>query len=67
LARREATMTARIHTLDALFDKLVLDSLINANAGHHDAAETYMRLAFKAQSQRRSMVETLTEMKNPSK
>jgi hypothetical protein len=66
LERSEATMTAHIHTLDALFNKLVLQSLINANAGYPDAAETYMRLAFKAQSQCRSTVETLAEMKNPA-
>jgi hypothetical protein len=38
-------MTAHIHTLDALFNALTLKSLINANAGYLDAAETYMRLA----------------------
>jgi hypothetical protein len=66
LTRPEATMTAHIHTLDALFNTLTLKSLINANAGYADAAETYMRLAFKAQSQCRSTVETLAEMKNPA-
>ena len=36
-----------------------------ARAGHLQAAETYMRLALKSQSQCRTTVETLAEIKNP--
>jgi hypothetical protein len=66
LTRPEAMLTAQSHTLDALFHALITKSLANANEGYLSAAETYMRLAFKAQSQCRSTVETLAEMKNPA-
>src|SRR5206468_7188559 len=66
LTRPEAMLSAQSHTLDALFHALITKSLVNANEGYLSAAETYMRLAFKAQSQCRSTAETLAEMKNPA-
>jgi hypothetical protein len=66
LDRPEAMLIAQAHTLDSLFHSLINRSRANTEAGYTPAAETYMRLALKAQSQCRSTVETLAEIKNPS-
>ena len=65
LARSEAMLVTQAHTLDSLFHFLVSKSMANASAGYLPAAETYMRLALKAQSQCRATNETLAEIKNP--
>ena len=60
----EATMTAQIVALDAMFAQLAMKAA--GNIGENcDAAEIYLRLAFKAQSQCRATAETLGELKNP--
>lgn len=65
MVRSEAMLTAQAHTLDALFSNLARRSVANMHAGHGEAAERYMRIALKAQSQCRTTLETLAEIKNP--
>jgi len=65
LGRSEAMLIAQAHTLDALFSNLTRRSRDNSEAGYLDAAETYLRLALKAQSQCRATLETLSAVKNP--
>jgi hypothetical protein len=54
LGRGEDMLVARAHCLDELFSNLARRGFANINAGHVGAGETYLRLAFKAQSQCRS-------------
>ncbi len=64
LKREEAMLTIQAHTLDTIFNELARRSA--ANAGEYmGAAEVYMRLALKAQTQCRATIETLAEIKNP--
>ncbi|MBT2323134.1 hypothetical protein J7E62_12340 [Variovorax paradoxus] len=57
----EAMLSAQAVALNAVFGELAA-----LNMGEHlGATETYLRLAMKAQSQCRTTVETLAEMKNP--
>jgi hypothetical protein len=64
LRRPEAMLVTQAHTLDALFHFMARRAL--ANMGKYtQAADTYMRLALRAQAQARATVETLAEMKNP--
>lgn len=65
MERGEAMLIAQAHTLDALFSNLARRSVANMHAGHGEAADRYMRFALKAQSQCRTTVETLAEIKNP--
>lgn len=64
LSRCETTLAAQANTLDALFHALTQRSLMNMGE-YMGAAETYMRLALKAQSQCRATIETLALVKNP--
>jgi hypothetical protein len=64
LKRAEAILTAQAHTLDALFNSLARRAAMNMGE-YINAAETYMRLALKAQAQCRATLETLAEIKNP--
>jgi hypothetical protein len=64
LQRPEAMLVAQAHTLEAIFHELARRSALNMGE-YLDAAETYMRLALKAQGQCRATIETLAEMKNP--
>jgi len=64
LTRSEAMLMAQAHTLDAIFANLAYRSAINIG-DYLNAAETYMRLALKAQSQCRATLETLAAIKNP--
>lgn len=62
--RSEQMLTAQAHSLDAIFNRLAVW------AGGHigrdvNAAERYLRLALKAQSQCRTTLETLANIKNP--
>jgi len=66
LARIERMMVAQAHSLDGLFYTLVNRSRANSNAGHIEAAETYMKLALRAQSQCRATAEAIAEIKNPT-
>jgi hypothetical protein len=65
MSRAEAMLIAQAHTLDELFANLARRSSSNIGAGYLDAADRYMRLALKAQSQCRTTLETLAEIKNP--
>ena len=52
------------HTLDALFNESARRA--GNNLGHYpDTVDKYMRLALMAQSQCRTTIETLAEIKNP--
>jgi hypothetical protein len=64
LSRAEALLTAQAHTLDSIFNSLARRAALNMGEYVH-AAETYLRLALKAQSQCRATIETLALMKNP--
>ena len=60
----EATLTAQAATLDTVFNELARRAALNMGE-HLGATETYLRLAFKAQAQCRSTLETLAEVKTP--
>ena len=64
LSRMEAMLTSQAHTLDLLFAHLTRRALKNF-AKHPETADTYLRLALKAQGQCRTTVEALAEIKNP--
>jgi len=64
LGNVEDMLTAQAAALDAVFLELARRS--GANMGEYmQAAETYMRLALKAQAQCRATLETLATIKNP--
>jgi len=60
----EATLTAQAATLNAIFNEMARRAALNMGE-YIKAADTYMRLAFKAQSQCRCTLEALAEIKNP--
>ncbi len=60
----EATLTAQAMTLDSIFNELARRAALNMGE-HMAATETYLKMAFKAQSQCRSTLETLAEVKAP--
>ncbi len=62
LARGEAMLTAQAHTLDAMFDRMAQKA---TRCEYLNQAETYSRLALKAQGQCRATWATLAQMKNP--
>jgi hypothetical protein len=64
LARAEAMLVSQAHVLETLFHELARRSGLNMGQ-HLPAAETYMRLALRAQSQCRATLETLATIKNP--
>ncbi len=64
LKRAETMLISQAHTLDAIFHELARRAALNMGE-YLDASETYMRLALKAQSQCRSTLEALAEIKNP--
>lgn len=64
LKRGEAMLMVQAQTLDALFNELARRA--GNNLGHYpETVDRYMRLALKAQSQCRTTIETLAEIKNP--
>jgi hypothetical protein len=64
LAEAETMLTAQAVALDAIFNELALRAA--SNFGQYlNAADTYLRLALKAQSQCRTTIEALAEIKNP--
>ena len=65
LGRTEGMLMVQAHTLDALFNELTRRAIANFDE-YLNSGELYLRLALKAQSQGRSTIETLAEMKNPS-
>jgi hypothetical protein len=62
LAGLEATLTAQVVTLNAMFTQLAHQSSTMANA---EQIDRYTRLALEAQGQCRATVETLALMRNP--
>jgi hypothetical protein len=62
--RPEAMLIAQAHALDAIFHELARRAALNMGT-YLDAADTYLRLALKAQSQSRATLETLSAVKNP--
>lgn len=65
LSRSEGMLMAQAHTLDALFNNLGRRARGNFDAGYLEAGDRYMRLALKSQSQCRTTLEALAEIKNP--
>ena len=64
LSEAEATLAAQATTLNAMFNELARRAAMNMGE-YLGAAETYLRLSLKAQSQCRATLETLAEIKNP--
>ena len=64
MVRAEGMLIAQAHTLDEIFNNLARRAHLNMGE-YINAAETYMRLALKAQSQCRATLETLAAIKNP--
>lgn len=64
LNRPEAMLLTQAHTLDVIFNALAQRAGVNIG-NNKDAAETYLRMALKAQSQCRTTLEALAEIKAP--
>ncbi len=64
LSAAESMLTAQAAALNAIFGELARRSALNMGE-HLSAAESYMRLALKAQGQCRTTLETLATIKNP--
>lgn len=64
LADLETTLTAQAATLNAIFNEMARRAALNMGE-YVNTADTYMRLALKAQSQCRTTIEVLAEIKNP--
>ena len=64
LSRAESLLITQAHTLDAIFNELARRAAMNMGE-YIKATDTYLRLAFKAQSQCRATLETLATIKNP--
>lgn len=60
----EETLTAQAIALNAMFNELARRAALNMG-DHLTATETYLRMALKAQSQCRTTIETLGELKYP--
>lgn len=65
MGRAEAMLMSQAHTLEAIFHELARRAALNLGE-YINAAEIYMRLALKAQSQCRGTLETLAAIKNPA-
>lgn len=64
LAEAETLLVSQAVSLDAIYTALARRALTNMGE-YMGAAETYLRLALKAQSQSRATLETLAALKNP--
>ena len=64
LKRAESILTAQAHSLDAIFANLARRAALNMGE-YIGAAETYLKLALRAQSQCRATLETLAAIKSP--
>ncbi|MBC7623529.1 MAG: hypothetical protein H7232_09105 [Aeromicrobium sp.] len=62
MARAEATLLVQAHTLDALFNRMLSLGISETRLNQFEA---FMRVALKAQSQCRTTLEALAEIKNP--
>ena len=63
--RMEEMLVTQAHTLDLIFNNLTRRAVANMQEGYVPVAETYLRLALKAQSQSRASIESLAHIKNP--
>ena len=64
IGQAEELLTAQATSLNAIYVECARRAAVNI--GHHpDAVEKYLRLALKAQSQCRTPLESLAEIKNP--
>jgi hypothetical protein len=61
----EEMLITQAHTLDLIFNNLTRRAVANMQEGYVPVAETYLRLALKAQSQSRASIESLAQIKNP--
>jgi hypothetical protein len=61
----EAILVSQAHALDVLFSSLAQKAALNMGGGYLQATEAYLRLALKAQSQCRTTIEALGELKHP--
>lgn len=64
MTEAEVTLMAQAVTLDTIFNELARRAALNMGE-YITAADTYLRLALKAQGQCRATLETLAEIKNP--
>jgi hypothetical protein len=64
LSALEATLTAQVITLDKIFIEMARRAAINMGQ-YRDTVAVYMKLALKAQSQCRTTIQALAEIKNP--
>ena len=64
LSTLEATLTAQAITLDKIFIEMARRAAINMGQ-YRDTVAVYMKLALKAQSQCRTTIQALAEIKNP--
>lgn len=64
LAEFEGMLGAQAYALNAIFLEMTRRSALNMGT-NLSATEQYMRLALKAQSQARTTIETLADVKNP--
>lgn len=64
ISELEAMLVAQATSLNSIFTEMARRAAMNMGE-YISAADTYMRLALKAQSQARATVETIAEMKNP--
>ena len=64
LSGMESLLVAQAIALDSIFTELARRAALDMGE-YINAADTYMRLALKAQSQCRTTVEALAEIKNP--
>ena len=64
LRRVESMLISQAHSLDVIFASMARRAALNAGE-YMGAAETYLKLALKAQSQCRATLETLATIKNP--
>jgi hypothetical protein len=64
LSTLEATLTAQVITLDKIFIEMARRAAGNMGQ-YRDTVAVYMKLALKAQSQCRTTIQALAEIKNP--
>ena len=58
-------LAAQAHTLDAIFNNLAIRAALNIDGGCLGAGETYLKVALRAQSQCRSTLEAISDIRHP--
>ena len=66
LGDAEALLMAQAVTLNTIFARCAVPASRNLEGRYLDGTERYLRLAFRAQSQCRTTIETLAVLKNPT-